>query len=63
MPNTPSLISHTTYLFSHLMSQTLQIHAEGPLLYGTPGLWLPPAGATYHNLDAEKSNSICLCRK
>lgn len=59
MPHTPSPISHVVSLFT----LDLTGPAEGTLPYGTPGLWLPPSGATYHNLDAEKSNSICLCRK
>lgn len=59
MPHTPSPISHVVSLFT----LDLTGPAEGTSPYGTPGLWLPPSGATYHNLDPEKSNSICLCRK
>lgn len=58
MPHTPSPISHVVSLFT----LDLTGPAEGTSPYGTPGLWLPPSGATYHNLDAENSNSLCLCR-
>lgn len=58
MPHTPSPISHVV---------SFHIRSHRPC-WRNITLWYSrtvatPSGATHHNLDAEKSNSICLCRK